>query len=91
MVPNIETIIISAGVTMLSLGLLVVSLLSYRKYKNTKLLLISLVFIFFFIRGILLSISVFVDNFAEMFLTGFSVGLFDFIMLVLLFIATLKK
>ena len=87
---QIEQIVISAFITILSLGLLLVSFVSYRKYKNLKLLFVSLVFIIFFIKGILLSLSLFYGEFTSI-LTDPYIGLFDVIILLLLFIATLKR
>ena len=87
---EIETIIISAFVTIFSLGLLAVSLASYKKYKNLKLLFVSLVFLVLLIKGILLSLSLFVDEIAVLNSVLYS-GLFDLIILILLFMATLKR
>lgn len=90
---EIEGIIISAVVTIFSVGLLVVSLLSYKKYKNVKLLFISLVFIVFLIKGILFSLSLFYPSFTELDMMLFSIysGMFDVVVLILLFVATLKR
>jgi len=87
---EIESIIIDAGITIFALGLFIVSLLSYRKYKNGKLLFVSLVFLIFLVKGILLSLSLFYSQFADIISNPY-VGLFDLIILVLLFIATLKR
>ncbi len=56
---EIESIIINACITIFSLGLLIVSLMSYRKYKNAKLLFVSIVFLVFFVKGIVFSLSLF--------------------------------
>jgi len=87
---EIQDIIISAFVTIFSFGLLVVSLASYRKYKNLKLLFISIVFLALLIKGILLSLSLFSDEII-MLNSVFYTGLFDLIILILLFMATLKR
>ncbi len=84
------TVIIDAGITIFALGLFIVSLMSYKKYKNGKLLFISIVFLIFLIKGILLSLSLFYSQFAEN-LSSSYYGLFDLIILFLLFIATLKR
>jgi hypothetical protein len=60
----IESIVIDACITIFALGLLIVSILSYRKYKNLKLLFVSLVFLVFLIKGILLSLGLFYEDFA---------------------------
>jgi len=83
-------IIIAACVTVFSLGLLCISLFSYHRTKNLKLVFVSLVFFVFLIRGILLSISVF-NNKYESLISMPYVGLIDLTMLILLFIATLKR
>jgi hypothetical protein len=87
---EIQDIIISAFVTIFSLGLLIVSLASYKKYKNLKLLFVSLVFMVFLIKGILLSLSLFYQGIPLINSLEYS-GLFDLIILVLLFMATLKR
>ena len=90
---EIESIAITASITILSLGLLTISLLSYSKYKTKRLLFISLVFIVLLIKGILLSVSLFNPEilFIDSFLKSIYSGLFDIIILILLFIATLKR
>jgi len=88
-----EGIVISAGITIFSLGLFLVSFVSYRKYKNPKLLFINFVFIVLLIKGILFSVSLFFPEFSfiNSFLYSIYGGLFDLAILVLLFIATLKR
>ena len=87
---EIESIVISAFVTMFSLGLLVVSLASYRRHKNLKLLFVSFVFLVFLLKGILLSIGLFFDEIVVFTSVSF-MGVFDVFILVLLFVATLKR
>lgn len=87
---EIESIIIDASITIFALGLFIVSLLSYRKYKNAKLLFVSLVFLVFFVKGILFSLGLFNEQLAGMASNPY-IGLFDLIILVLLFMATLKR
>ena len=88
-----DGIAISAGITIFSLGLFLVSFVSYRKYKNPKLLFINFVFIVLLIKGILFSVSLFFPelSFINSFLYSIYGGLFDLAVLVLLFIATLKR
>ena len=83
-----ENIIISACITIFSLGLLLISLTSFYKYKNLKLLFVSLVFLIFFIKGLILSANVFIPGFLEI---NLYFMIFDLIILILLFIATLKR
>lgn len=87
---EIQDIIISAFITIFSVGLLAVSLASYKKYKNLKLLFVSLVFLVFLIKGVLLSLGLFNEDIATI-LTSTYAGLFDLAILILLFIATLKR
>jgi len=87
---EIEGLIINAGITVFSLGLLLVSILSYRKYRNNKLLFVSLVFLVFFIKGVMLSLGLFSQQLTEIISNPYF-GLLDLIILVLLFIATLKR
>ena len=87
---DVESIIIDACITIFALGLLIVSLLSYQKYKNGKLLFVSLVFVIFLIKGLILSLSLFYNQFADITSNPY-IGLLDLMMLVLLFMATLKR
>ena len=87
---SISIAFLSAFITIFSLGLLSISLKSYRKSKNTKLLFISLVFLTFFTKGIILSITVFIEGITLLeSMTLFL--LFDFLLLFFLFIGTLKR
>lgn len=86
----VENIILSAGVTVLSLGLLIVSLASYRKYKNMKLLFISLVFVIFVVKGMLLSFNLLAEDLLNLSLDPRLV-VFDVVILLLLYIALLKR
>jgi hypothetical protein len=87
---QLETIILSAFTTIFSIGLLLISLTSYRKYRNPKLLFVSFVFLVFFIKGVLLSSTLFSNAFTFL-LSNPLTGFFDVIILLLLFIATLKR
>jgi hypothetical protein len=90
---EIEALIISASVTMLSFGLLLVSLVSYCKHRNLKLLFISGVFIILLIKGMVLSVRLFFLDISEieLLLFGTYAGIFDLFVLILLFIATFKR
>ena len=87
---ELQLVIISAFITIFSLGLFIISLTSYRKYKNQKLLFVCLVFLVFLLKGTLLSIQLFSSEFPLLNDPTFS-GLFDLMILILLFIATLKR
>ena len=87
---QIVSIVLGACITIFSLGLLLVSLASYQKYRNLKLLFVSLVFLVLLSKGILLSLGIFFPDVQDV-LSVASTGLFDVVVLVLLFIATLKR
>ncbi len=87
---SIEYLSISPFLIVFSLGMLVTSLMSYRRSKNLKLLFVSVVFLFFLSKGVLLMVSLFNSDVARVTtLSSFSV--IDVIILVFLFIATLKR
>lgn len=85
-----ESIIIYSFLTIFSIGMLFVSFLSFRRSKNIKIFFVTLVFLVFFIKSILLSLSIFFDDLNALISIPF-LGVFDFMMIILLFIATLKK
>jgi hypothetical protein len=87
---EIYSIIISAFITIFSLGLFIISITSYQKYKNQKLLFVCLVFLVFLLKGIVLSVQLFTNGFTLLNDPTMS-GLFDLMILLLLFIATLKR
>jgi len=87
---EIQDIIINSFITMFSLGLLIVSLASYRKYKNTKLLFITAVFVLFFIKAIIISLGLFDEEIYSL-LSNSYFRLFDLAILMTLFMASLKR
>jgi hypothetical protein len=87
---EIMYILLSAGITIFSLNLLIVSLLSYRRYRGIKLLFLSVVFLLFFFRGIILSYNVFSGNVGDQ--NAFLyLWVLDLIILVFLYITSLKR
>lgn len=84
------SIVLSAFTLVFSLGLFLISLLSYWRYHNGKLVLVSLVFLVFLVKGVLMSLSIFSEDFSGVFTAPFT-GLFDVCVLVLLFLATLRR
>jgi len=90
---SIQGVIISASVTLFAVGLLAISLASYRKYRKKKLLFISVVFIILLLKGFLYTSVVFFPQFpwVDTLLYSEYSGLFDLAILVLLFIATVKR
>ena len=87
---EIESVILSASITIFALGMLLVSIISYKHVKNTKLIFVSSAFLIFFIKGIMQSLSLFVEELAVMNLNVY-MKLFDLMILIFLFIATLKR
>ena len=85
----IENSIIYGFITIFSFGLFIVSILSYRKTHNQKLLFVTGVFLLFFIKSIMLSSSLFFSQISSL-LDQPILAIFDLLMLALLFIATLK-
>jgi len=85
-----EIIAINAFITVFSCGLFLVSLTSYKRSKNVKILFVSFVFLIFLIKGLLLSFGLIYEDIAEI-MTSEYVGFFDLIILLLLFVATLRR
>ena len=76
--------------TVFSLGLLMISLISYHRSKNKKILFVSLVLLLFFIKNLLLSYFLFTAQIQNN-ITILALELFDLLILVFLFIAVLTK
>jgi len=87
---QVESVLLSAGITIFSLGLLIVSLISYRKHRNMRLLFISIILLTLLIKGMLFTVHVFLVEIPALETSVFN-GVFDFIILLLLFIATVKR
>jgi hypothetical protein len=86
---DIKLLVIIAFITTFSIGLLLISLMSYKRYHNVKLLFVSFVFVAFLIKGAMLSLYLLTSK--STLLDLIQTGLFDVIILLLLFIATLKR
>ena len=84
----VEEIIISAFITVLSIGLLTISIFSYLKRKNMKLFLVSMVFLIFLSKGLLFTINVFFTEIPDLLIYF---GILDVVILVIFFISTLKR
>jgi len=87
---GIEYIIVGAAICICALVLFLFSILSYRKYKNPKLLFVLIVFLFFLIRGILFSISFFYEPLAA-FTASVYPWIIDVVILNLLYLSALKR
>ena len=86
----IEITILSACITVFSAILFIISLASYKKHKNKKLMFVILVFFIFLIKGIMMSLSMFVDELAFLTIHPYF-GVLDLIMLLILFVAVVKE
>lgn len=86
---QIIELFLTASITMLALGLMILSLLGYRKNHNTKMLFITMVFFVFLIKGLLFTIDLFIEDFT-IFASNLNIWFFDLAVLVLLYIASLK-
>jgi len=87
---EIGLLIISPVLLIFSLGMMITSLLSYKRSHNMKLLFVTLVFLFFFVKGVLLGLSVFLP-WVEPVVSLVSFGVVDVLIVLLLFFATLKR
>jgi len=88
-----EGVILSAGVTILAAGLLVVSLASYRKHRKPRLLFTTLVFLLLLVKGVLYTLYVFLPqlNWVEPVLFSIYAAGFDFFVLLFLFFTIVKR
>ena len=75
------------GITLL---LFIMTLLSYRLSKNPKVLILSLAFLIFALKVIMLLISEFVE-FVEWFGTINALLIFDFIIVIIIYFSLIKK
>ena len=82
---------------LLALTLLIIAGLSYRRTKNQKILVITIAFACFFIKGVILSIGLYVgmlssDSLPPSFVIPFDfLLLLDFLILLLLYFAVFKR
>ncbi|MFH1101396.1 MAG: hypothetical protein V1726_05105 [Methanobacteriota archaeon] len=87
---DVGYLILSGTITIISCILLAVSLHSYRVFGNKKLYFVVLVFLFFFIKGLLLTVGVFFNVIVAV-MTSYYIWIIDLIILTLLYISALKK
>ena len=86
---TIELFIISC-IMVISFGLLTLSLLAYRRYKSIKMLFITIVFLVLFVKVLIYNISLFVTE-INIFDSMTNIWLFDLVILVLLYAASMKR
>lgn len=84
------TFIFVGFITVFSLGLLIISFNSYRKSMNKKILFVSLVLLFFFLKTLFLSFMLFTTQIESNSIL-FALELFDLLILMFLYIAVLIK
>lgn len=81
--------LVYAFIVVFSLTLAIIAMMAFRKSGKPKTLLITLAFMLFFAKGVLLSIQLFTDflNDANLWI---ALGLMDISILATIFLATLK-
>ncbi len=84
----LENIVFSVF-TVLAASLLLISLLAFRRTRSKKMLILSGVFTFFLVKGVLISISLWVDIFSIYWLLIAGVGI-DSFALILLYLSTMR-
>jgi hypothetical protein len=85
-----EYVIISGAITIVALILLSISIVSYKRYRNKKLLFVITVFLFFLIRGVLLSIGSLYDPLGPI-ASSHYMWIFDLIILTMLYLAAFQR
>ena len=85
----LELFIVSA-IAVISFSLLVLSLLAYKKSKSIKMLFISFVFLVFFTKIVWYNISLYFTD-INIFDSITNIWIFDLIVLLLLYIASMKR
>jgi hypothetical protein len=84
-------------IMILALALVVIAALSYNRTKNQKILFITIGFVCFFIKGLILSVGLYTgmlssDSLPPSFVIPFDFLLFfDFLILLLLYFAVFKR
>ncbi|MFH1101390.1 MAG: hypothetical protein V1726_05075 [Methanobacteriota archaeon] len=87
---EIAAVIISAILTIIALVLFLISLQSYRIYKNVRLPFVVIVFLFFLLKGVLLSLGLIYEPVAGL-LSSYYFHIFDIAILLLLYFSALKR
>ncbi len=74
-----------------SLILFVISAITYRRVRSTRLMLVSAAFGIFFIKGLLLTIGLFTRTIGDEFYTSIWVTILDFGILAFLYLSVAKR
>lgn len=86
----ILNLILNGIIIVFSLGLLGISLLSYKKFRNTKLLFVSVVFFLFSLKALITVLSFFL-GFAPKINSSIYAGFLDLTIIIILYLAMLKR
>jgi len=79
-----------AWITVFSLALLIISVVSYARTRNRRILLVGLAFLLFFGKGVALTIGLYWPSFWNV-TTDLPSLLFDVLILLILYFATLRE
>ena len=74
-----------------SLILFVISAVTYKRIGSRRLLLVSLAFAMFFVKGLLLTLGLFVDGIGDNFDSSMLVTMLDFAIMAFLYLSVVKK
>jgi len=87
---SILELLIISFIIVISFSLFVLSILSFKKSRSIKMLLISIVFLVFFIKVIIYNVSLYFSN-INIFDSITNMWIFDLAVLLLLYIASMKR
>lgn len=74
-----------------SLILFVISAVTYKRIGSRRLLLVSLAFAMFFVKGLLLTLGLFVASIGDNFDSSMLVTMLDFAIMAFLYLSVVKK
>jgi hypothetical protein len=74
-----------------SLILFVISAVTYKRIGRRRLLLVSLAFAMFFVKGLLLTMGMFIDSIGGVFDSTVLVTMVDFAIMAFLYLSVVKK
>ncbi len=74
-----------------SLILFAISAVTYKRIGSRRLLLVSLAFAMFFVKGLLLTLGLFVDSIGDNFGSSVLVTMVDFAIMAFLYLSVVKK
>jgi hypothetical protein len=74
-----------------SLILFVISAITYNRIRSRRLLLVGAAFGMFMVKGLLLTLGLFIDSIGDAFSTSVLVTIVDFAILAFLYLSVVKK